>query len=830
MASSPGPLTQTSLTDWARVNDLPPAQSTERLWIREEIHGTKWNTAFPYQFMVVEPQGDGSYALLSPNAGMSDPGTWLFTLPIPPESLTISTPFAINTSVTMGGFIEEHNGAPVKMITLQGTTGVFFGREDAPTAPPGIIFAESIFAGNIQSAPDVLSTLTQVLGIVNAVPQSSFDDEADLAKVTGWYQFRLLQYFFEAYAELKKTRDGRRARLAFATWKDEAIYLVAPQSYEFRKAADSPLEYKYSISLKALKRVKLSQGTADKIQSYIPAQKDPGKLAYMLGAIEDARLTVQGAKTTIAAIGGAINDLLFEPLREMSLFVKDALSIPLSVADLPDSLVIDVRPAILELKATKADISDFPTNLSNKFLRKTNTTREADNRVGTLAAEQSGDPFPLPSRTAHPANEIFLNPKDYYEFFSGIKVGDLHLSPHIFARINAERTRVRNLTRADFEVRRDNISASATQYANAIGVGSDTYNSTYAVRAPDKTQVAQPTDEDFAVLYSLNATVVEMNRLVVTNNNESTAKLDAIAAIAGMASRSGIAFTVPKSKFAVPFPYGSTLEMLAYRYLGDPNRWFEIAALNGLQTPYVDETGFDLPLLVNGADNQVLVADAAHLFVGQPVWISSNAVTRARRRVLKIDHLDVNQHLITLDGDLDLERFTTAGDSMLQAFLPNTVNSQQVIYLPSSQKPKASDFKTKSIPGVDEFDQLISVAGVDLLLDQNNDLIVTPDGDTRWAVGLTNIVQKVRLAISVKQGTLNQHPEYGLPIKVGVSIADTDAPDIIRAIQQMFSGDPTFTGVKAAQVNINGPVAKLQIAVEVSGSNQVIPVSVDVNR
>ena len=56
-----------------------------------------------------------------------------------------------------------------------------------------------------------------------------------------------------------------------------------------------------------------------------------------------------------------------------------------------------------------------------------------------------------------------------------------------------------------------------------------------------------------------------------------------IEAVAGLARASGIAFTVPTSKFAVPFPYGMTLEMLAAQYLGSRDRWMEIAALNGLR-------------------------------------------------------------------------------------------------------------------------------------------------------------------------------------------------------------------------------------------------------
>ncbi len=434
------------------------------------------------------------------------------------------------------------------------------------------------------------------------------------------------------------------------------------------------------------------------------------------------------------------------------------------------------------------------------------------------------------SRSAHPANSPFLNPAENFDFFSSVQVGDLHLSPALASAIAEERDRVRNLTRLDFEQRRDAIAQTAAVFANAIGMGNATYNATYGLEAPATLSIDVATDEDMDVLYSLNQLVVEMNRLVVTNDNEPGSKLSSIAAVAGLATKSGIAFRMPRSKFAVPFPYGSTLEMLSFRYLGDPNRWHEIAALNGLQTPFVDEEGFILPFLTNGADNRFTVADAKNLFVGQPVWLSSRSVIRSQRRITKIDHLSPTLHLITVDGPANLDGLTTLANAQVQAFLPNTVNSQQVIYIPSDQEPKEQDFKTKAIAGVDEYDQLLSVGGVDLLLTPSNDLIVTPDGDTRWSVGLTNIIQQVRLALGVRQGTLLHHPEFGLPIEVGMSLADLSASDVVKAAQTMFAGNPTFTGVVAAKVDAQGPVARLGLAISVAGTSQLIPVSVEVAR
>jgi hypothetical protein len=521
-----------------------------------------------------------------------------------------------------------------------------------------------------------------------------------------------------------------------------------------------------------------------------------------------------------------------EPMRELALMIKDAKSIPIALADLSDALIMEMKPALIEL-STLANVRSIG-DLRKEITRLVDNAAETWEQILDLGAEGADDSSAPPSRllgrTAHPGNNPFQNPKNHFNFFSKIPVGSLRLSAHTMSRLAKERQRVRQFTRLDYETRRDNVVKLAAQFSNAIGIGSSTYNEVYGITPPTTPRVTTPTDKDYEAAYAMNALIVEMNRLVITSSTGADPKLDSIATVAGLAARSGIAFRIPVSKFAIPFSYGSTLEMIAARHLRDPNRWYEIAALNGLQAPYVDEEGFRLPMLVSGAGNTVLVGDRTNLFVGQPVWLESVGTLREARHITAIDSLSPTQILVTVDGEADLDKYTTMSNAFLQAFLPNTVNSQMVIYIPSERTPKEEDFRSKTIPGLDEFDHLIAVGGIDLLLSTNNDLIITPNGDVRWSVGLTNIIQKIRLALSVRQGTLLEHPEYGLPLAVGDSIADIDATSILRAAQDLFHGDPTFVGVKGARIDINGPMAKLGLAVEVAGFSQIIPVSAEVGQ
>jgi hypothetical protein len=826
-----GPLANPSgISSWARSNVPAPAQKTDSTWYRpDSISGTNWNTLFPYQLLVVQQQANGIYSQLA-----DSDGSWVFTLPIPPESFSISMPFAINTSVTMGGYIEEHNGAPTRMIRLAGTTGIAFGRDNAPL-PPSFDFRNSVIAATSASAIATANAAQQLFSpgfVTNTHTQDEYDDPSGQQPLTGWFQFRLLQIFFEAYAEFKKTTAGRRARLALATYKDEAVYLVSPMSFDVDKNAAAPLEYRYSILLKATKRIKLSKGQADVAIPYIPIQNNPSGLQNMLNKLQQARIVVQLAKQTISAVGGDVERDIFEPIRQTTLLVKDLLGVPLTVADMSDSIIQDMKTAIIQLAQTKNAIANFPQNTSAAFNTVTKNAQTITDNINALAAESGDDNNPtqavLMSRAAHPANSPFLSPSDNFDFFSLITIGDLNLSPQTMAKVAGERARVRTLRRIDYQNMRNSIQAAADAFANAINAGNATYNAIFGLQAPPTTVIEDPSNDDFNTLFALNATIIEMNRLAVTDGPTSSARLNSIAFIAGLATAVGIAFKVPQSKFAVPFPYGITLERLSYQYLGTPERWMEIATLNGLQSPYVDEEGFVLPLLVNGADNTVVVADVSHLYVGQPVWIGSNVVSRTQRTVTAIQPISTSQFLVSVDGDADLDQYVTLAGASLQAFLPNTINSQQTIFIPSDTQPKDGEFTTATIPGIDYSDNLLAVGGIDLLLTPQNDLIVTPDGDSRWAVGLTNIVQKVRLALSTPQGALNMHPEYGLPLQVGQSLADLTAAQIVQAAKGMFVGDPTFTGIQAASVTITGPGAKLSIAVNVAGTSQVIPISAQI--
>lgn len=803
---------------------LNASDQPEPFWEWADLDGTRWNQLYPYR-LALYVRENGEWKLSKDKLPP-------FTLPIPPEEMVIAMPFAITTTVTLGGIVEEHNGAPLRMINMSGTTGVFPLRGNPGTPPIGA----SVVANPVPTIP----TSSQVNGTVvpSSVAQlnnsltpygvvSSFT--GDTGKGTGFFQFQLLKRFLETYAALKKTRDGRNYILALEIWKDEEAYLVSPVTFDLRRSQGTPLEYNYSLQLKGWKRIKIpTTGTSSGL-SIIGDIKS--KIASVLGELEDARQSLEDARDILESIQENIDQTLFTPVRECILFAKDSLGVVLTAVDLPSNIITELQEPLLESLSKNGGIEGTSTT-NVQFNQQALSISDAFSALSVSSSKSESGSGRAPNgnqvdQSASPATKIASDPKHAFSYFQSVIPSKLNLRPSVLAKIAAERLRTRRLKREDFEARRDSIQTVINAVQSAVGLSDPTYDRIYGLRSISSPRTA--TELDYDLLNSLNQTIMAMNRLAVSatiNRDE----IDTMDYFAGLATQSGIAFTVPTSKFLVPMLYGHTLEQMSLIYLGTPDRWHEIAALNGLQSPYVDEEGFQLPLLANGNGNTVLVADVSNLYINQPVYIGSVNVLATKRHVTKIVQLDTSLYTVTVDGDPDLDQYQLSASPTLQAFLPNTVNSQMSLFIPSQEQADDSDFKTKSIPGVDYFDPLVRVGGVDLLLTPQGDLVITPDGDSRLAVGLTNIVQKVRLALSTVRGSLLHHPEFGFPMQVGDSVADISAQNILDAAQNLFNNDPTFSGVESAAILLNGPVLKISLAVGIAGTSKVIPITVEIPR
>lgn len=810
--------------------NIPISAYTDGFWYQPPIDGMRWNKLYPYKLSIVKvtKASDG-------NPSWAEVPAWGFTLPIPPKSLTITTNPAVSVEATLGGIHEQSNGVVFKMINLRGSTGVLPLKGSGASAQPLSAISgltQSIFGGTVEAIGRTANSglaLANVRPTQQLVPDSTFQDLNSAINLTsGYYQFKLLEKFLQNYLNLTKTRVGADYRLALCCFKDERVYLVTPVPWTLERSSNSPYEYNYNLSFKAWRQIKLGVDV-QAANDYRPAMQTAGGIGSIMKAVLDARDILSNARDAISNIGKDVDAAFFEPLRQLALFAKDLTGVPLACADLPRSIISSAKSLIITWVATQQSLDGTRTQF-----------RDSDHRL----SEAWDDIVALANSTGAPtikngqiqfnssiltsgfavdkANDPFEHPEDNYDFFNSIQPTQISLTPTIAKQIAEERNKVRAFTRDDFETMRDNFVQVLTDFECSVGGGDNTYISTFnthQVNNPNKT----PSDDDFEIIYQMNRVIIQLGKLAATKNVNQY-RVDGLAYVAGLAAASGIAFTTPVSKYAVPFPYDSTLEDLAERYLGDPDRWMEISQLNGLRAPYVDEVGFSKPFLADGSENAVTLADSVNLVLGQVVWIQSNTKNSSQRRITKIEDYS-GFSLITLDGDPDLTGYRYLAGAYLHAFLPDTVNSQQIIYIPSQAPLAEADYGTKDIPGLDDFDPLIAAGGVSLLLDNNNDLIVTPDGGTKWSVGLTNIIQNTRIRLGIPQGSLNRHPNVGLPIKVGQSLADLSASQLAAAIRNLYADTPGYAGAQSILVQVAGPVAKISYDLKIPGLSSNVPVS-----
>jgi hypothetical protein len=819
---------------------LGHVDNTQYLWGTSTVDETRWNKSYPYALLLLENK-NGEFVRVRGQG---------FVFPLPPTSMSISTPYAITTSVTLGGVVEEHNGAPLRMISIQASPGIFPDRGGATESQSlGGRAVNSILGGTINGISRVgAATQIALQGRQTSwvAPNLVTDPEVDVGGSnrygSGYYQFKMLRNYLEAYVNLKKTKKGSSYRLAFAIYKDNEAYLVSPVSMDEIRTSASPLEYGYTLQLKAWGRWVPNSKISTK-QGRTPTVRDPSSMAGVLSRLQSIRAVVSSVSDVLTGFRADVDAVVLSPLREMILFVKDSIGVSITAADLPSAIVKDARNVILQASAVEGELSQASVHIANtgsglsaEIVSMKRDMRDLANKSGLASTNANPSVSSKPQthsqslgiHESDPANNFFNNPYRYASLFDSFSIDSLNLRPTTARKIVDERIRVQAKTRLDFEKERDGIISFMADYADSVGVGANTYATLYSRAAPTSTKT--PTDDDWDALFQLNQLALEMNRFAASTATDDRSRLSAMEYIAGQAGRSGMDFKVPASAYAVPFMYGSTLEIIAAKYLGDANRWNEIAVLNALRPPYVDEVGMDVSLTLTGNGNDVQVSDITNLYVGAPVWIHSNTVSREKRRITSISSLSLTTHIITLDGESDLAKFTTANQSKLFVFKPGTVNSLQLIYIPSDSPTSIKNEEVKSNPDVDEFENFLAVGGVDLLLTETGDLAITPDGDCRLATGLSNIIQKVKLAFNTPLGSLLKHPEYGFGVEVGASTADVSSRDILKAAKQTFADDPTFSGILSASVLKDGGGVAIGLNVGINGHSSLVPVSFRVRK
>jgi len=434
----------------------------------------------------------------------------------------------------------------------------------------------------------------------------------------------------------------------------------------------------------------------------------------------------------------------------------------------------------------------------------------------------------------------------FYAIFNNILIHAINLTNEEQRIITSELARVNAFSKNNFINAKDNIIDYRDRVADTYGLSDPDYNLAYS-----KSSIPP----------QINATIVEANYLLTLESAIKTcdfilanlfavdATLDPFALARANANNPDINIGQYQSGKLVKINYGESLESLANRYLGDPNKWIDIAIANGLKPPYIDEVGIRIPLLSNGSSNQINLAETdingnlniGRLYINQQVFLQSTAeVIVDQRGIISIKQVPVSgEIIIELDGDRDMNRYKLADQAYVRVYAPNTINSSFYVLIPSeevlpdSRKDEVPWFLAKSAD--DE-----KRAKIDLALGPNNDLTFTTNGDVKLSYGLDNAIQAIKLKIITELGSLRYHPTFGLVNVLGSKNLDIDAIRglIVDSISSQIDIDSRFDRIENLTVDylVNsvtnqgvGAIA-ISLTVRLAGGTQAIPISFTVNN
>jgi hypothetical protein len=184
---------------------------------------------------------------------------WEFVLPITPQQLSITDQFAINTTATMRGVVEEHNGVKFKIIQASGTTGIFPIRNSFQDPDSGR--GQTLFGGTAEALGGLIDAANALSGTKPKPTVGANSKDPKKNKNTGYYQAMLLQQFLEQYAIAKKKPKNKHWRLVFDCPKMNESFIVTPMQYTVTKSQRSPGEHLFNMQFKAWKRVDLEAKT-----------------------------------------------------------------------------------------------------------------------------------------------------------------------------------------------------------------------------------------------------------------------------------------------------------------------------------------------------------------------------------------------------------------------------------------------------------------------------------------------------------------------------------------------------------------------------------------
>ncbi|NBW98517.1 hypothetical protein EBR03_02980 [bacterium] len=205
----------------------------------------------------------------------------------------------------------------------------------------------------------------------------------------------------------------------------------------------------------------------------------------------------------------------------------------------------------------------------------------------------------------------------------------------------------------------------------------------------------------------------------------------------------------PLSVRTVLIDGADTVQTLAARELGDPDKFREIVLLNNLKPPYISPLG-----------------GAGVLKPGDKILIPQLKPTLATSGVAQ-------------NVEYQITKFLTQSEKNL---------------------------------------------GVDLRIDENNDLVFANFGDFDLYAGIDNIAQAILIRLGLEPGSLKRHPELGVGLEIGRKVKNVG--EIRNRITNTLVQDPRIDSVPYLNVQQEGNATLINMIVKIRNLNEPVPLEI----
>lgn len=432
----------------------------------------------------------------------------------------------------------------------------------------------------------------------------------------------------------------------------------------------------------------------------------------------------------------------------------------------------------------------------------------------------------------------------YYAIFDNIEVNSIQLTNEEQRILTDLIAKITYFSKNDFLQIKNSLRNYRDRYTDTINLADSDYNKAYGISSIPPQITATITDANYLLTLQEGIKSVDF---ILANYFATDAVVDPFALARSNANNPEIDIGQYASGKLVKMEYGQDLQALAYKYLGDSNRWIDIAIANGLKPPYIDEVGERIPLIANGSLNQVNLGgtdsngnlNIDKLFINQILIIKSDTeVAIDQRKIINLRQIPVsNEIIIELDGAADLNKYKISEGAHIRVYKPNTVNSGLYVLIPSTdplENPRQEEVPWFLATASEDEKQ----TKVDLAVNESGDLVFAANGDLKLSYGLDNAIQALRFKISTEIGSLRLHPTYGIANIIGYRNSDfaEAKTKISESIITQIEADTRFERVESLNVGFSngGTTGPSQVTVDIvvrlaGGGNKTIPISFTVN-